>query len=73
MGELETHRQKPNGTISLRLLLEYPNVLKAMIESTNPPAADLVAVDRKVDFDVVSNCTADGIVDDLDFSVNSIA
>lgn len=42
-----------------------------MIESMNPPAADLVAVDRKVDFDV-SNYTADGIVDDLEFSLNTI-
>ena len=71
LGELESHRQKPNGSVSIRLRLDFPNVQKAMIESTNPPAADLVAVDRKIDFDV-SNYTADGMVDDLEFSVNTI-
>ena len=70
-GELESQRQEARGTITLRLRVEYPNVRNAVIHARRPPPPILVSVDRKIDSDV-AHYTADGVVDDLKFSLTTL-
>lgn len=70
-GELAAHREKPVGTISLRLRLEFNDIRDSLLKSLTFPTENIVAVPRKIDYDV-ANYAADGAVDDSAFSIATL-
>lgn len=71
LGELKEHRVSTRGIVTLRLRLEFPSVRKAVLGGVTPPPPSTVSVARHVDFDV-AHYTTDGIVDDSNFSLETL-
>jgi hypothetical protein len=71
LGELKEHRVSTRGIVTLRLLLEFPNVRKAVLAGVSPPPPSTVSVARHVDFNV-AHYTTDGIIDDSNFSLDTL-
>ena len=59
------------GTVTIRLRLEFPNFRKAILGGITPPPPSTVSVARSIDFNV-AHYTTDGIVDDSNFSLDTI-
>ena len=71
-GELLEQREKPNGTVTVRLRIEHnDSPRQAMLTGLSPPEESMVCVSRKIDYDV-ANYVADGAVDDTKFSLDTI-
>jgi len=70
-GELEEHRKKPRGTLTIRLRLDYPDMRKALLAGMRPPDQSVVSVARKIDY-ATADYTVEGVQDDKAFSLSTL-
>eukprot|EP00550_Attheya_septentrionalis_P000574 CAMPEP_0198283726 /NCGR_PEP_ID=MMETSP1449-20131203/3307_1 /TAXON_ID=420275 /ORGANISM="Attheya septentrionalis, Strain CCMP2084" /LENGTH=1175 /DNA_ID=CAMNT_0043980497 /DNA_START=124 /DNA_END=3651 /DNA_ORIENTATION=+ len=71
-GEIEQHRRKTRGTITLRLRLEWENQREVLSRAFTPPPPCVVSCARKMHWQV-ARYTVEGIYDDKKYSMSSFA